>query len=246
MGELLRSCYAKHLVYKHRVKLRQTCLGMHQWGIGLPGAVEALAHWRGTIEELIFAADLEPMVAADLDLVNMFGNAEWPAITSAVNTHFKEALAWTSWHHLQPSTTVLPSGAEFSTDRGAEQGDVLGSIQSALTLGVARQHFASTNGSAVYAGACDEWYIDDGQAFVKPHLFDTWLRSVDTAFRTFGATRGELGSEDIKSTCRLICPNNRRHEFAGWDTASVRSTTKVLDTLVVRSGPRAGSQDGSW
>ena len=83
MGEFLRSCYVKQLVHQHRVKLRQTCLGMHQWGIGLPGAVEALAHWRGTIEELIFAGDLEPMIAADLDLINMFGNAEWPAIRSA-------------------------------------------------------------------------------------------------------------------------------------------------------------------
>ena len=107
----------------------------------------------------------------------------------------------------------------------------MGSIQSALALGVARQqHFASTDDTTVYAGAYDEWYIDDGQAFVKPHLFDTWLRSVDIAFRTFGATRGVPGSEDIKSTCRLICPHSRRHEFAGWDTDYVRSTTKVLNS----------------
>jgi len=130
---------------------------------------------------------------------------------------------------MQASTTVLPSGMEFSNDRGAEQGDVLGSIQSALALGEAREHhFASSNDSSVYAGACDEWYIDDGQAFVRPHLFDTWLRSVDAAFRTFGATRGEPGSDDIKSTCRLICPDSRRQEFSGWDTEYVQSTTKVL------------------
>ena len=171
MGEFLRSCYGKHLVHKHRVKLRQKCLGMHQWGIGLPGAVEALSHWRGVIEELILAGDLEPMIAADLDLVNMLGNAEWAPIRAAINAHFKEALAWTSWHHMHASTTGLPSGMEFSNDRGAEQGDVLGSIQSALALGEARdQHFASSNDSSVYAGACDEWYTDDGQAFVAPHL----------------------------------------------------------------------------
>ena len=94
MGEVLRSCYAKHLVHKHRVKLRTTCLSMHQWGIGLPGAAEALSHWRGTIEELICDGTLEPMVAADLDLVNMFGNAEWPSIRSAIQSHFEEALPW--------------------------------------------------------------------------------------------------------------------------------------------------------
>ena len=85
---------------------------MHQWGIGLPGAAEALSHWRGLIEELIFQGILEPMIAADLDLVNMFGNAEWPSIRAAIEGHFQEALAWTSWHHMAESTTILPSGVE--------------------------------------------------------------------------------------------------------------------------------------
>ena len=157
MGEVLRSCYAKHLVHKHRVKLRTTCLSMHQWGIGLPGAAEALSHWRGTIEELICDGTLEPMVAADLDLVNMFGNAEWPSIRSAIQSHFEEALPWTKWHHEQPSTTVLPCKTDFDTDRGAEQGDVLGSIQSSLTLGAARsQHFARVGDHTFYPGARDE------------------------------------------------------------------------------------------
>ena len=37
---------------------------------------QALCHWRGTIEPLVLNGTLEPLVAADLDLVNMFGNAE--------------------------------------------------------------------------------------------------------------------------------------------------------------------------
>ena len=53
MGESLPSCYAKRVVHDHRVRLRTTLLGMHQRGFGLPGATEALSHWRGTIEELI-------------------------------------------------------------------------------------------------------------------------------------------------------------------------------------------------
>ena len=113
MGEFLRSCYAKHLVHKKRVQLRQKCLGMHQWGIGLPGAVEALSHWRGVIEEMIFAGDLEPMVAADLDLVSMFGNVEWPSIRFAVNQHFKEALAWTSPLAQSSATTEEQNRAMF-------------------------------------------------------------------------------------------------------------------------------------
>ena len=44
MGELLRSAYAKQLVFQHQVSLRSKVLRMHQWGISLPGACECLCH----------------------------------------------------------------------------------------------------------------------------------------------------------------------------------------------------------
>ena len=50
MGEFLLSCYAKRVVNTHRVRLRTTFLGMHQWGHAMPGSAEALSHWRGLIE----------------------------------------------------------------------------------------------------------------------------------------------------------------------------------------------------
>ena len=86
----------------------------------MPGAVEALSHWRVTIEELITTGVLEPMVAADLGLVNMCGNVEWPNIQDALNKHFPEALPWTAWQQSDDCITRLPSGAEVQTDRGAE------------------------------------------------------------------------------------------------------------------------------
>ena len=139
MGEFLRSAYAKRLVNLSQVHLHTKTLHMHQWGVNLPGACEALCHWRGTIEPLVLNSTLEPLVAADLDLVNMFGNAEWPHIRAALRTHFPEASSWTEWQHQSNSVTTLPSSCEFSTDRGAEQGDVLGTIQSVLVLGDARE-----------------------------------------------------------------------------------------------------------
>ena len=149
MGEFLRSAYAKSLAHKHQGKLRKKLLDMHQWGVGMPGSCEALAHWRGTIEELILAGVLDPMIAVDIDLVNMFGNVEWSSIRAALQEHFPEALPWTSWQHQQPSATRLPSGTEFHTNKGAEQGDVFGSVQSTLALGEARkQHFATSDSSS--------------------------------------------------------------------------------------------------
>ena len=139
MGELLLSAYAKRLVNQHQVILRSKVLRMHQWGISLPGACEGLCHWRATIELLAANGTLEPLVAADLDLVNMFGNAYWRRIRQALRTHFPEASAWTEWQHKADSVTTLPTGATFATNWGAEQGDVLGTIQSALVLKQARE-----------------------------------------------------------------------------------------------------------
>ena len=183
MGEFLRSAYAKRLVNLAQVHLRTKTLHMHQWGVNLPGACEALCHWRGTIEPPVLNGTLEPLVAADLDLVNMFGNAEWPDIRAALRTHFPEASAWTEWQHQSDSVTALPSGRVFSTDRGAEQGDVLGTIQSALVLGDARETYMQDFLSTPFdqKGVCDEWFVDDGQCFVRPMLFDRWLRALDSA-----------------------------------------------------------------
>ena len=83
------------------------------------------------------------------------------------------------------------------------------SAQASLTLGDsmdgARQAFAET--TAVLRdggplGAVDEWFIDDGQAFVKPQLADRWLRAVDNALHSTGAVRG-VGDE-CKSVARLL------------------------------------------
>ena len=160
----------------------------------------------------------------------MFGNAEWPHIRAALRTHFPEASSWTEWQHQSDSVTTLPSGREFSTDRGAEQGDVLGTIQSALVLGDASeshlQDFLST--PFEQKGVCDEWFVDDGQCFVRPMLFDRWLRALDSALASFGATRGRIALGNAKSSARLPCPPERFHEFSGWDTAYVRDTVVVL------------------
>ena len=126
--------------------------------------------------------------------------------------------------------TSLPSGCEFSTDRGAEQGDVLGTLQSALVLGDARASHLQDFLSSPFEqkGVCDEWFVDDGQCFVRPMLFDRWLRALDSALASSGATRGRIALGNAKSSARLLCPPERFHEFSGWDTAYVRDTVVVL------------------
>ena len=60
--------------------------------------------------------------------------------------------------------------------------DVLGTIQSALDLGSAREAQMQA-----HLSSCDEWHVVDGQVFLRPALFDAWLRTLDSALASFGA-----------------------------------------------------------
>jgi hypothetical protein len=77
------------------------------------------------------------------------------------------------------------------------------------------------------------------------------LQALDRALGTFGATRGTMAHDYVKSSCQLLCPPARRHEFAGWDTQYVHATTKVFDSdgaataLGVMFGPLAATQEAA-
>ena len=136
----------------------------------------------------------------------MYGTVE------AVRQHFQEAEAWVSWTHQEAEIIELQSGGTAVSDRGAGQGDVFGGTQAALVLGGATDNHRERMRTAADGGrlgAVDEWYIDDGQAFVAPRNADRWLRSVDMAIASFGGRRA-AGAE-CKSVARLICPENRQH-----------------------------------
>ena len=64
-----------------------------------------------------------------------------------------------------------------------------------------------------------KWFVDDGQCFVRPMLFDRWLRALDSALASYGATRGRIVLGNAKCSARLLCPPERIHELSGWDTA---------------------------
>ena len=105
------------------------------------------------------------------------------------------------------------------TNRGAEQGDVLGTVQSVLVLGDALDtHLRLPLLPLESKGVCDEWFVDDGQVFVRPWSFEGWLRALDAALASFRETRGCIVHGNVKSSARLLCPPGRILEFQGWDT----------------------------
>ena len=211
MGEFLRGATAKRVQRQAAPRLRRICRTYHQWGVEMPGGCEALVHWRSTVEELAISGAIEPVVAFDLDLKNMFCSIEWAEIRAAVDRDFEEASAWFRWQHEAPDEIELPGGSVVLADRGAGQGDVYGSSTSSLTLGGRimehRASFAQAR-SQQPCGAVDEWFIDDNQSFVKPEVTEAWLQSVDRAIAAFGGERAH--GEECKSTARLLCPPRPR------------------------------------
>ena len=214
-------------------------------GVGIPGACEAMGHWRSTVEGLIIDGKLPALVAADIDLVNMFGNCEWPSIRAAIDDELREVKAWTDWHHAAEAITILPCGDEFTNNRGAEQGDGFGSLQACSVLAHHRHHWTpgaddteattrptgadSSDPTTNIPFACDEWYVDDGQVFVRPNDFEPWLKALDTALARFGASRGTIEQGNAKSSARLLCLPDERDNHSGWDTPYVRNTVEILD-----------------
>ena len=113
-------------------------------------------------------------------------------------------------------------------NRGAGQGDALGSYQAAATQAHSRAAWANESSGARMKGACDEWYIDDGQLVIRPMLLDQWLRAFDSAISSYGATRRTIADGNAKSSRRLYCPSDQLQTIQGWCTEYVSSTMRVL------------------
>ena len=173
IGEFLRAATAKKVQRRAAPSLRKVFMRLWHWGIEMSGGAEALVHWRGLIEELALAGAIEPLVAFDLDSANMFGSVKWPQIRDAIAKYVPEASAWVKWEHADVEEIELPSGGVAYGDRGDGQGDVFGPTKSSLASGEAvlnaRENLA-TEMNRRSVGACDEWFIDDGQKLVKPHI----------------------------------------------------------------------------
>ena len=207
---------SKRVIREAHGRMRPRLLDSHHWGVALPVAAEALVHWRSAVEAMARRGDISAVVAFDLDLQNMFGSIEWPKIRAAIAAHLPEAAAWTDWAHRESAVVQLPDGTEYRVNRGAEQGDPFGSAGASLTLGdamdVARPAFEEATAAervSGQTGAVDEWFIDDGQAFVQPALADAWLRAVDGALAQSGAAPGV--GDSCKSVARLVCPDSDSH-----------------------------------
>ena len=228
VGEFWRRVIGKKLVQNTRRKAQALFLDLRQYGIAVPGGTDVLVHFRGVLEECLRGGDGPVLACLDMDLQNAFPSLEWDKIREAVEKYIPELKGWTDWCHKAASVVHLPGGGTLLVDRGAEQGDPLGSLYCglviALTMERVRRKLEETLGEK--PALADAWFMDDGQVFCKPELVDDFLRELDEELARVGATRGE--GDHVKSVARLV-GSEEDVAMVGhdWITERVRRTCKL-------------------
>jgi hypothetical protein len=133
VGEVLRRCVAKRIAAAERATMRKLFVQRRQFGVACPGGAEVLIHHRIQTRAAVAGAG-DHMVTWDADISNCFGSLLWPAVDDSVKRHIPGALPWTRWCHRAPVRVILPGGHSYHTQRGAEQGDPLGSAYAAAVI----------------------------------------------------------------------------------------------------------------
>ncbi len=134
VGEVLRRCVAKRVAAAEKLAMRRLFVRRRQFGVACPGGAEVLIHHRMQTITTAKAAAGDDCATWDADISNCFGSLLWTAVDESVRKHIPGALPWTRWCHSNPVRVVLPGGASYTTERGAEQGDPLGSAYAAAVI----------------------------------------------------------------------------------------------------------------
>jgi hypothetical protein len=134
VGETLRRYVAKRIAVAEKTTMRKMFVQRRQFGVACPGGAEILIHHRVQTREYTARLRRDPLITWDSDIANCFGTILWTAIDDSVERHIPGALPWTRWCHSARVRVLLPGGGVHMTERGAEQGDPLGSAYAAAVI----------------------------------------------------------------------------------------------------------------
>ena len=158
MQAWLRKWAGRRLLSLNAADIACVTSAARQLGVGTPGGAEALAIFHQAVHHLWQSGQMQrPLARIKVDLKNCFGSLEWPSVRQAALQHLPRHHGVLCWKHGTESTVHIPGAAPQPKDRGAEQGDVDGPLECALTLADvmadARQaiHRAQTQGSLPWA-----------------------------------------------------------------------------------------------
>ena len=136
MGEFLRKWACRRVLQVAKSDLGRVMWTMRQLGVGAPGGAEAPALFHQLLYEAWAGGQLpRTLDRIKIEETNCFGSLEWPAIRKAALEALPRHFLALCWKHEKASSVMQPGIPLLPKDRGAEQGDVDGPLECALTLG---------------------------------------------------------------------------------------------------------------
>ena len=144
MGEFMRKYVSRRLNVLSDTDIERVMIAMRQLGVRTSGGAEALAIFHQVVYEVWQAGLLtKPVARIKVDEKNCFGSLEWDSVRkAALEAHPKHA-AVAAWKHAAVSYVEQEGVPPQPKDRGAEQGDVDGPKECALTLGLVARNARS-------------------------------------------------------------------------------------------------------
>ena len=123
--------------------VRRAMLDNAQYAVAVPGGTDILIHARRAFREAVTSAPgMGVWVEVDVDFANAYPSLEHDSIDEAMHRLVPGVAPWCSWSHAEASTVRTPAGRALWSDRGAEQGDPMGSLQCGVALAGVRQRIA--------------------------------------------------------------------------------------------------------
>ena len=137
MGEFLQKYVSRLLLALSEGEIAALTTAMRQLGVGSQGGAEALAIFPQLLyDEWASGSLTEPLARIKVDENNSFGMIEWKAVREAVSRFLPKHTAAAGWKHRNLSHVEQQEVLPMPKDRGAEQGDVDGSLECNLALGL--------------------------------------------------------------------------------------------------------------
>jgi hypothetical protein len=135
-GEFLRKLCSKRLLKFNQTHVRAVVTSLRQWGVGISGGAESIAHIHNQLDKAWRAGKLKgPLMVIQVDEENFFGSVDWQASRAATASRLPDRSSSIAWKQSHESRVVSSEGAKAVKTRGAEQGDVDGPLEASLVLG---------------------------------------------------------------------------------------------------------------
>jgi hypothetical protein len=157
-----------------------TALQPHQWGIGVRGGTETIAHACRIFAGLGSAVSDPALVIQTLDIKNAYNTISRGAIANGINKRLPALGPWFRWAYADATDLLAPDGrALHSCATGVKQGDPLASVLFCLGLQDALEAVAARSAGRVVVLADMDDVTLLGPSAEMAALVDSFGRQVE-------------------------------------------------------------------